>query len=88
MNLFITSLSPTPTDDKHGSYNQFQKHNLLLNNSKAKMLIVGNSLVSNISRYPEIWRKSFINHGTLNFGIAGYKAQNVLWRVNNFYFYI
>ena len=40
MNASITSLSPTPRNDKYGWYDQFQKHNLLLNNSKAKMLIV------------------------------------------------
>ena len=27
-----------------------------------------------------------MNHGVLNFGIVGDKAQNVLWRVNNFHF--
>ena len=86
MNSSITSLSPTPRNGKHGWYDQFQKHNLLLNNSKAKMLIVGDSLVSNLSRYPEIWRKHFINHGAFNFVIAGDKAQNVLWRVDDFYF--
>ena len=43
-------------------------------------------LVSNLSRYHEIWRKYFINHGALNFGIAGDKPQNVLWRANNLYF--
>ena len=86
MNSSITSLSPTPRNGKHGWYDQFQKHNLLLNNSKAKILLVGDSLVSNLSRYPKIWRKYFMNHGALNFGIAGDKAQNVLWRVNNFHF--
>ena len=86
MNSSIISLSPTPRNGKHGWYDQFQKHNFLLNNSKAKMLLVGDSLVSNLSRYPEIWSKYFMNHGALNFGIAGDKAQNVLWRVNNFHF--
>ena len=86
MNSSITLLSPTPRNGKHGWYDQFQKHNFLLNNSKAKMLIVGDSLVSNLSRYPEIWRKHFINHGAFNFVIAGDKAQNVLWRVDDLYF--
>ena len=86
MNSSITSLSPTPRNGKHGWYEQFRKHNLLLNKSKAKLLIIGDSLVSNLSRYPEIWRKYFSNHGALNFGIAGDKAQNVLWRVNNLHF--
>ena len=83
MNSSITSLSPTSRNDKYEWYYQFQKHNLLLNKSKAKLLIIGNLLVSNLSRYPEIWRNYFSNHGTLNFGIAGDKAQNILWRVNN-----
>ena len=73
MNSSSTSLSPTPRNEKYGWYNQFQKHNLLLDNSEAKMLIVGDSLGSNLSRYPELWRKYFINHGALNFGIAGDK---------------
>ena len=50
------------------------------------MLIVGDSLVSNLSRYPKMWRKYFSNDGALNFGIAGDKAQNLLWRVNNLHF--
>ena len=76
MNSSITSLSPIPRNGKHGWYDQFQKDNLLLNKSKAKLLIIGVSLV-------QIWRKYFSNHGFLNFGIAGYKGQNVLWRVKN-----
>ena len=49
------------------------------------MLIVGDSLISNLSRYPEIWRKYFTNHGTLNFGVAGDKGQTI-WTVNNLHF--
>ena len=97
MNSSITSLSPTPRNGKHGWYDQFQKHNFLLNNIKVKMLIVGDSLVSNLPRYPEIQIKYFINHKVQLelvcwyyqhrlFGIAGDKAQNVLSRVNNLRF--
>ena len=50
------------------------------------MLVVGDLSVSNLSLYPEIWRKYFINHGALSFGIAGDKSQNVLWRRNRHYF--
>ena len=42
------------------------------------MLVAGDLFVSNLSCYPKIWRKHFINHGTLHFAIAGDKAQNVL----------
>ena len=75
MNSSITSLSPTPRKGKHEWYQQFRKHNLILNKSKAKLLIIGDSLISDLSRYPEIWRKYFSNHGALNLGIAGNKAQ-------------
>ena len=50
------------------------------------MLIVYDSLVSNLSRYLKIWIKYFINHGALNFSIAGDNTQNGLWSVNNLYF--
>ena len=53
MNSSIASLSPTPRNGKHGCYDQFQKHNLLLNNSKSKMLIVGDSLVSTYHVIPK-----------------------------------
>ena len=86
MKLSVASLSPSPRNGKLGWYNQFQKHNLLLNNSKANMLIVSASLVSDLSYYPQTWRKYFLYHKTLNFGIAGDKVQNVLCRVNNLYF--
>ena len=86
MNSSITSLSPTPRNGKHGWYEQYRKQNLLLNKSKAKLLIIDDLLVSNLSYYHEIWRKYFSNHGALNFGIVGDKAQNVLWRVNNLHF--
>ena len=51
------------------------------------MLIVGYSLLSNLSRYPEIWKIfSEIWRKYFKFWFAGDKAQNVLWRVNNFHF--
>ena len=31
----------------------------------------------------ELWRKYFSNHGALDFYMAGDKAPNVMWRVNN-----
>ena len=75
MNSTITLSSPTPRNGKHGWYDQFQKHNFLLNSSKAKMLIVGYSLLSNLSLYPEIWRKYFLKYGEniLKFGLLEIK---------------
>ena len=50
------------------------------------MLTVGDSLVSSLSRYLEIWRKYFDIHRVLNSGIAADKAQNVWWTGNNLHF--
>ena len=49
MNSSTTSLCPIPRNGKHGSCDQFQKHSFLLNKSKAKLLIIGDSLVLNLS---------------------------------------
>ena len=87
MNSSITSLSPTPRNGKHGWYEQFRKHNLLLNKSKAKLLIIGDSLVSNLSFIPNMEKIFQYSFQTLNVGIAGDKAQNILWRVNNLHFF-
>ena len=87
MNSSVLLLSATPRNDKLGWYHQFQKCNVLLSNSKAKTLIVSDSLVSNVSRYPEIWRKPFINNGTFIFDIPGDKVINVLLRVYFLHFW-
>ena len=63
MHSSIASLPPTPRNGKHGWYDQFQKHNLLLNNSKAKMLIVGDSLVkrtTNLNAFKHNLKKHYL----------------------------
>ena len=64
----------------------FQEHNFLLQQSSPKILLIGDSLISNLSRYPDIWKSHFSKHNTLNFGIPGDKVQNILWRINNLNF--
>ena len=51
----------------------------------AKMLLILDSLISNLSRYPDVW-KYFSIHNTLNLGIQGNKIQNILWWLNNLNF--
>ena len=79
-----TSLNiPYPRNGKPGSYEKFKEHNFLLNNSHSKIILLGDSIISNLSRYPVIWKKYFSSHNTLNFGIPRDKIQNVLWRIQN-----
>ena len=47
---------------------------------QSRAILLGDSLVANISRYPEVW-KPLERLDAVNCGIAGDKTQNVLWRV-------
>ena len=77
---------PVPRNGKLGWYEKFKQHNFLLQESPAKVILIGDSLISNLSRYPDVWKNYFSIHNTLNFGIQGDKIQNILWRLNNLNF--
>ena len=77
---------PTSRIGKPGWYNKFREQSYLLNQSSSKILLIGDSLISNLRRYPEIWKKYFSSNNTLNFGIPGDKIQHVLWRIQNLNF--
>ena len=64
---------PVPRNGKLGWYEKFKQHNFLLQESPAKIILIGNSLISNWSRYPDVWKNYFSIHYTLNFGIQGDK---------------
>ena len=74
---------PTSRIGKPRCYNKFRDQNSLLNQSSAKILLIGNSIISNLGRYPQICDKYFSTHSTLNFGIPGDKIQHVWWRIQN-----
>ena len=84
--VILSSLIPVPRNGKAGWYKSFQEHNYLLQQSPAKILLIGDSLISNLTRYPDIWKSYFSRHNALNFGIPGDKVQNILWRINNLNF--
>ena len=60
-------------------------NNFLLQESPAKVMI-GDYLISNLSRYPDVWKNYFSIHNMFNFGNQGSKIQNILWRLNNLNF--
>ena len=49
--------------------------------SKSNILIIGDSIVSGLTRYKDIWYKYFGKNHALNFGIPGDHIENVLWRL-------
>ena len=74
------ALVPQP---RYSKIDIFKKQAILLKNVMPKLLLIGDSLISNLSLFPEIWKKYFLQHEALNLGVRGDKTQNVLWRIKN-----
>ena len=55
----------------------------LLNYSTSNILLTRDSLLSNISRYQEVWSEYISKHNTSNFFILGDQIQNLLWKMKN-----
>lgn len=47
------------------------------------MIMIGDSIIKGLTRYPNVWRKYFGNINCLNFGVGGDRVQHVLWRLKN-----
>ena len=58
---------PVPRHGKFGWSEKFKQHNFLLQESPAKVILIGDSLISNSSRYPDVWKNYFSVNNTLNF---------------------
>ena len=71
---------------KLGWYENFREQNLLLNNSSSNILLIEDSLISNISRYQDVWSQYFSKRNTLKFSIPGDEVQCLLWRITNLKF--
>ena len=54
--------------------------------SLSNILLIGDSLISNITRYEDVWSEYFSKYNALNFGIPGDAIQNLLWRIKNLKF--
>ena len=51
--------------------------------SSSKILLIGDSIVSGLTRYSRVWSKYFEPFDTLNFGSPGDCVENVLWMVQH-----
>ena len=65
--------TPTSRTDKPRWYDKLREQNCLLNQSSSKILLTGDSIMSNLGRYPEIWKTYISSHNTLNFDMPGDK---------------
>ena len=52
---------------------------------QSKVILVGDSLVANLGRYPTVWDDHLYPLHAVNCGIGGDRSQNVLWRVEHMF---
>ena len=74
---------PIQRNSKPGWEEQHQMFVDIAANTKQELLLIGDSIVSELSRYGKVWSKYFEPLQALNFGIGGDRTQNVLWRLKN-----
>ena len=55
----------------------------LLRKSCVSVVVIGNSVIPCLRRYPVVWRTFFSRYKTINLGIGGDRTENVLWCVND-----
>ena len=79
----LSLITPVPHNGKPGRYETFRNHAYLaINLQKSIVLLIGDSIIANFSRFSSIFDKHFSKFNAFNFGI-GDKIQNVLWSINN-----
>ena len=72
---------PIPRNSKPGWEVQHQMFIDIAANTKQEVLLIGDSIVSGLSRYRKMWSKYFEPLQALNFGIGRDRTQNVLLRI-------
>ena len=55
----------------------------LLRKSYASVVVIGDSVVAGLRRYPTVWRNFILQYKTVNLGIGGDRIKNVWWRIND-----
>lgn len=81
---YCGSPAATPVGrEKPGWFAEHEKHVEIAKTSSASLLLIGDSIIQGLARYPKIWNKYFTPLKALNFGLGGDRTQNVLWRVEN-----
>ena len=76
-------LSPPAIPQERGIrwIRQHKENVKIVARSSARTLILGDSIISGLTRYKNVWEKYLAPQGALNLGVPGDKTQNVLWRM-------
>ena len=70
---------PTAQESKSKSMNTHLKHCSRLNNKSFDTILIGNSLITDLTCYSKVWNKFLKLLNALNCGIGGKRVQHVLW---------
>ena len=70
---------------KKGWSDSFAKLNICAKNSSTNTLLIGDSIIAGLSRYPKVWKYYFFKQRSLNCGIGGDGSLNVLWRAERMF---
>ena len=77
-------ITPVPRNRKAGWYKTFRNHVYpAIKSQRCRVLLIGDSVIANFSKFSHIFDKHFSKFYPLNFGIARDKIQNVPWRIIN-----
>ena len=74
---------PSGRDSRVGWYDTHEIHVRLAGCSRPSVILIGDSIIAGLSRYPQVWNRFFKPWRALNFGIGGDRTQHVLWRATN-----
>jgi len=81
----MSSVKSQCPEDLHGDDRWMSMHRRFLQEARdaePDILWIGDSLIQNLT-HSKIWETSFCAMHSLNFGIAGDRTENVLWRIEN-----
>ena len=82
MNVRIVMHHPTERN-KLGWYGDHVWSYQIITKKQAEVVLLGDSLVANMSQYPIVWDHHLENLNVVNCGIRGDHTQNVLWQVDH-----
>ena len=76
----MTTLIPTERFYKSNWIEYLCNHCSMIKDAKPNALLLGDSIVAGLSRYPNVWNKYFAPINMLNLSIGGDRVESALWR--------
>ena len=77
------SIAPLPRFSNVKWLNSHNKHGHSKTIGKYSTLLIGDSLIADLSLYSDIWNRYFKPLNAINCGIGEDRVQNILWRCQN-----